>query len=131
MARHKRSYAGERFTVKRTMKLTPSQAAELDAAAAAAGSTFASFARELLLVRSARAGMVAGARRNPEAAAIKQAMNAAAFQHNASGNNLNQIARHLNTTGDLRHWPDLRDAIDLQIRAAALHILALEKVLSL
>ena len=130
MARHKRGYAGERFTVIRSIKLTPSQAAELDAAAAAAGATFASFARELLLVRSARAGIIAGTRRNPEAAAIKQAMNAAAYEHNAAGNNLNQIARHLNTTGDLRHWPDLREAIALHMRAAELHIRALEKVLA-
>ena len=30
----------------------------------------------------------------------------------AIGNNLNQIARHLNTTGDLRDWAELREAID-------------------
>ena len=27
------------------------------------------------------------------------------------GNNLNQIARHLNTTGDLRDWDELREAL--------------------
>jgi hypothetical protein len=34
------------------------------------------------------------------------------------GNNLNQIARHLNTTGDLRDFRELRDTLEA-VREAA------------
>jgi hypothetical protein len=38
--------------------------------------------------------------------------------------NLNQIARHLNTTGDLRDWGELREAMTLH-KAAIGRVLAL------
>jgi hypothetical protein len=129
MARYERTYDGERLTVKRTVKLTPSAAAELDAAAAEQGASWSDYARELLLYRSA--AVVAATRRSPEAKRIMEALDAAAFEHNANGNNLNQIARHLNTTGDLRDWGELREALTLQRKAAELHIVALQRVLSL
>jgi len=38
-------------------------------------------------------------------------------QMRSIGNNLNQIARHLNTIGDLRDWSELREALVLHKRA--------------
>jgi hypothetical protein len=57
----------------------------------------------------------------------------AAHQHNASGNNLNQLMRHGNTTGELgaHRMADLDEALALHKQAAKLHILALERVLAL
>lgn len=130
MARHKRTYAGEQFTVKRTVKLTPGQAAEIDAAAERQGATWSDFARELLFRRLGTPAIVAGARRNPGQKALIAALRAAAFEHSAIGNNLNQIARHLNMTGELRDWADLREAVALFKKAEDLYIAALEQVLA-
>jgi len=68
-------------------------------------------------------------RRNPEARAIIDAMDAAGHELQAIGNNLNQIARHLNTTGELRDWPELREALALNKQWTERHIAALERVL--
>jgi hypothetical protein len=73
----------------------------------------------------------AATRRNPEAKAIMRALEAAAFELNAIGNNLNQIARALNTTGELRDWHELRDALDLFEKGETRHIAAVSRVLDL
>ena len=130
MARYKKAYAGERFTVKRTLQLTPGMAKELDAAAASQGATWSDFARELLFRRLGTPGIVAGARRNPGQKALVAALRAAAFEHSAIGNNLNQIARHLNMTGELRDWADLREAVALFRKTEDLYIAALEQALT-
>ncbi len=130
MARRKKTYAGERFTVKRTLQLTPTMAAELDAAAERQGATWSDFARELMFRRLGMPGIVAGARRNPDKKALFAALRAAAFEHSANGNNLNQIARHLNMTGELTNWADLREAVELFRKAEDLYIAALEQVLA-
>jgi hypothetical protein len=124
-----RSYDGERRTVKKTLQLTPSEDRALTEAADEQGATWSDYSRELLLHRSA--AVVAATRRSPEAKAIIKALDDAAYEHNANGNNLNQIARHLNTTGDLRDWGELREALTLQRKAAELHIVALQRVLGL
>lgn len=129
MARYERTYAGERRTEFIGMWVTPTERGELDAAAALQGARRSDYARELLFRRSA--AVVAGTRRNPEAAAIMRALDAAADAENAIGNNLNQIARHLNTSGDLRDWGELRDALALYKEAAGRHIEALDRVLAL
>ena len=131
MARHKKTYAGEQFTVKRTVKLTPAQAAEIDAAAERQGAAnWSDFARELMFRRLGTPAIVAGTRRNPEKDALFSALRTAALEHSANGNNLNQIARHLNTTGDLRNWADLREAVAAFNKAENLYIAALERVLT-
>jgi Bacterial mobilisation protein (MobC) len=130
MARHKKTYAGVNFTVKRTVKLTPGQAAEIDAAADQQGATWSDFARELMFRRLGLPGIVAGTRRDPVSDRIIQAMRAAALEHSANGNNLNQIARHLNTTGELRDWGELRAALALFTKAETLYLAALEQVLT-
>jgi hypothetical protein len=131
MARHERTYDGERFTVKRTLKLTPSQAAELDTGAARQGATWSDFARELLFRRLGSPGIVAGTRRDPEAVAIIRALDGAAYQNSAAGNLLNQLARHANTSGELgeHRLAELDDAIALFRKAAEQHLAALDRVL--
>jgi hypothetical protein len=130
MARHKKNYAGERQTAFVGFWITPAQAAELDAAAERQGASRSDFARELIFRRLGMPGLVAGTRRDPAADRIFQAMRAAALEHSASGNNLNQIARQLNTTGDLPNWADLREAVALFTKAENLYIAALEQVLT-
>jgi hypothetical protein len=108
MARYDRAYDGERRTAFVGIQVTPSERDELDVAAAGQGATLSAYARELLFRRSAV--IVAGTRRNPEAAALMRELN-------AIGNNLNQIARQLNTTGDLRYDTALDAALDLYKQA--------------
>ena len=130
MARYERTYAGEKRTEFLGLQLTPSERRELEEAAKGQGApTLSAYARELLFRRSA--AVVAATRRNPEAKAIMDALNGAAFELNAIGNNLNQIARHLNTTGELGAWDDLRGALDLFEKAEARHIAAVIRVLDL
>ena len=117
MARYQRTFDGERRTSLLAVKLTPSERCELEAAAAGQGATLSVFARELLFRRAAT--VVAATRRNPEAAALMHALN-------DCGNLLNQIARHLNTTGELRDTdPELlRFALD-QHKAAVARVIDL------
>src|SRR5271165_6432272 len=115
MARYNRSFGGEHRTEKTTIQLTPTERAELEWAAARQGATLSAYVRELCLCRSA--AVVAATPRNPEAKELLKELNAA-------GNNLNQIARALNTTGDLRHEEQLREAL-------AIHRLAIAKVITL
>jgi hypothetical protein len=129
MARYERSYLGERRTVKRTLQLTPSEDQELQTAARQQGATFSDFAREGLLHRAA--SVVAATRRNPEAEAIINAVEGDGHIQSALGNNMNQIARHLNTSGDLRDWGELREALALHNKMAELRIAALERALAL
>jgi hypothetical protein len=88
------------------VKLTPAERDELNKAAG--GRRVSSYARELLFRR--QAAVVAGTRRNPEAAALARELN-------AIGINLNQIARHLNSTGELRAYDDLPAVLELHKRA--------------
>jgi hypothetical protein len=130
MARYKRSYAGERRTAHLGLHLTPQEREELETAAEKHGAaSLNAFARELLFRRSA--AVVAATRRNPEAAALMRELQAAARQLNGVGNNLNQIARELNTTGDLRDWPELRDALRDYQHGVDMYKLAVGRVLDL
>jgi len=115
MARYDRSYSGERRTEKVTVQLTPTERQELDEAATGQGAALSAYARELLFRRSA--AVVAATRRNPEAAAL-------AAELRAVGINLNQIAKHLNSTGGLRDFGELREAIDLH-KQAVIRVLTL------
>ncbi len=131
MARHKCVYDGERFTVKRSLKLTPGFDAELEAAAARAGATWSDFVRELLSHRLGALATVAGTRRDPETIAIVRAMDRAAFESSAVGNNLNQISRIGNTNGEFgpAQVRQIEELIALLRKAAQMHIAALDLVL--
>lgn len=130
MARHKRTYAGERRTAGLRVQLTPGERKELQDAAKQQGApNLSTFAREMLFRRSA--AVVAATRRNPEAAALMRELQLAARQLNGAGNNLNQIARELNTTGDLRDWRELRDALKDYQYGIDMYKLAVGRVLDL
>ena len=117
MARHKRSYVGEKRTAQLGVKVTPSERRELRQAAKQQGApNLSTYARELLFRRSA--AVVAATRRNPEASAIMRELRITGLALANPGNNLNQIARHLNTTGDLRDFRELRDTIEAVKEAA-------------
>ena len=117
MARHKRTYAGERLTALVGGQDNHSERRELEEAAKGQGApNLSTYARELLFRRSA--AVVAATQRNPEADGIMRELLACGNALANPGNNLNQIARHLNTTGDLRDWRELRDVIEA-VRAAA------------
>ena len=99
------------------MQLTPTERAELDAAAAAAGAGLSQYVRELCLRRTPNAATVAGARRNPEA---KRLMNELSW----IGNNLNQLARVANTNRAAPQLDELKAAIEV-LKATMAHVLSL------
>jgi len=117
MARYEQSYSGERRTAKVGVKLTPTERAELEAAAGKAGARLSEYVRELCLRRSAAAGIVAGTRRNPEAKALMGELA-------AIGNNLNQLARHANVNGAMPEAGELRETITV-LKSAMARVLAL------
>lgn len=102
MSRYARSYDGERRTELLGVKLTPTERAELDAAARQQGACTSTYARELLFRRSA--AVIAGTRRNPDAAEIARELS-------AIGNNLNQITRHMHVSGELDPFGDLHELL--------------------
>ncbi len=117
MARHKKTYTGERRSVHLGVQLTPSERAALELAAAEAGARLSQYVRELCLRRTAEGATVGGARRNPEAKRLL-------FELSAIGNNLNQLARVANTTRHAPQEADLRAAIGT-LKAAMARVLAL------
>ena len=102
MARHKRSYTGERLTAGLHVKCTPNERQRLDAAASARGVTLSDYTRRLVLRRAADHPVAGTGGRNPDAAALCE-------QVRRLGVNMNEIARHMNMTGQLRDVPELRD----------------------
>jgi hypothetical protein len=130
MARHKRSYAGEHRTAALRVQLTPRERKKLEDAAKEKGAqNLSTYARRLLFRRSEE--VVAATRRNPEAKALMDELTRVGRELNAIGNNLNQLARRLNTTGDLRDWGELRDALIAYQRSSDMHKLAVSRVLGL
>lgn len=115
MARYEQSYSGEHRTSAISIKLTPTEHAELEAAAEARGANLSAYVRELCLRRSPT--VVAATRRNPEAKALL-------FELNAIGNNLNQLARRSNINGEPAP-PDELDAAVTALKAAIARVLAL------
>jgi hypothetical protein len=117
MARHRKTYTGERRTVHLGVQLTPTERAELEEAAAQSGASLSQYVRELCLRRSDVAAAVGGARRNPEA---KRLM----YELSAIGNNLNQLTRVANTTHAAPHIDELRQAIEV-LKATMARVLSL------
>ena len=116
MARYERSYTGERRTRLLGIQLTPSERSELETAAKGQGApNLSTYARELLFRRSA--AVVAATRRNPEAKML-------ADELRRIGININQLAYHANSTGELSRADELREAMR-DIKAATARVLAL------
>jgi Mobilization protein NikA len=118
VARHKRAYTGEQRTAGLRLQLTPTERRKLDAAAAQRGVSLSDYARRAMLRRSKKAANDAGdVRRHPDAAALSD-------QVRALGVNMNQIAHHLNATGELDDVPELRE-LCREIKTVFARILAL------
>ncbi len=117
MARHRKTYTGERRTVHLGVQLTPSERAELELAATEAGASLSQYVRELCLRRAAEAATVGGARRNPEAKRLMHELS-------AIGNNLNQLARVANTKHQAPQEVELRATIEV-LKAAMARVLSL------
>ena len=115
MGRYKREFVGERRTESITVQLTPTEKTELADAANRQEASVSEYARDLLVHGSA--ALVAATPRNPEAKALLRELN-------AIGNNVNQIARELNTTGELPVFPVLREEMAL-LKRALLRVLGL------
>jgi hypothetical protein len=115
MARYEQTYAGEHRTRSLGVKLTPSERAELEAAAAAEGVPLSAYVRQLCLRRQST--VVAATRRNPEAKALM-------FELSSIGNNLNQLARKANIHDELPDRADLKDALEA-LKTVMAHVLAL------
>jgi hypothetical protein len=133
MARRKKRDDGEQpeqLTVRRTMRLTPSQAAELDAGADKDGVCWSDLARELMFRRSAARPAGIGP---ADILALRNDLNSAGRANTANGNLLNQIARHANTTGELgaQRLAELDAALARFNEVNELHKLALHRVFSL
>jgi hypothetical protein len=101
MARYAKSDDGERRTAHLHLQLTPSERAELEEGATAAGTHLSQYVRELCLRRSGEAPVVARTKRNPDARAL-------AHELTAIGNNLNQLTRIANATKALPQLHELR-----------------------
>ena len=128
--RRKKKDAREQLTVKRTMRLTPSQAAEMDAGADEQGVSWSDFARELVSRRSAaRPAAIA----REDILALRKDLTFAGRENSANGNLLNQLMRHGHQTGELgaQRLAALDEAVARFNEVNALHKLALQRVFSL
>ena len=117
MARHRKTYTGERRTVHLGVQLTPTERAELEFAAAEAGARLSQYVRELCLRRSATPETVACVRRNPEAKRLMHELS-------AIGNNLNQLTRVANTNRAAPQLDELKRVTEI-LKATMIHVLSL------
>ena len=103
MARHRRGYTGERYSELLCVKLTPSQRAELARQAEASGVPVSYLARVVLT-----------GTRLPRIGANAQTLRSLTAQIAHIGNNINQLARIANQTGEIRSAVAL-EAVTAQI----------------
>jgi hypothetical protein len=100
MARYRATDTSERRTAGLTVQLTPSERKQLGDAALRADAPIGEYVRRLCLRRQGDAPVVAGTRQNPDAKLLAEELR-------AIGNNLNQLARVANQTGELRREAQL------------------------
>ena len=117
MARYRRSYDGEKRTEYIGFKITPSERAELEKAAAATGASLSQHTRELCLCQSAAAQIVTGNRRDPATRALINELAAV-------GNNLNQLSRLANTERAAPQLDELKETT-AQLKAVFSRLLAI------
>jgi hypothetical protein len=131
MARHKRDYTGEHLTAFFGLHLPPTMLTELKAAAATRGTTTSNLAREILSQHLGNRAIAIAGRPDAETHAKVRGMQTATHAVNALGNLMNQIARHVNTTGELGPFaPDLREAIRTCEHVAVSLLAATEKLIA-
>lgn len=114
MARYEQSYAGERRTAHVGIQLTPTERADLQAAAQQRGQGLGEYVRDMCFRRP---GPLPEARRNPISRELIHELRAV-------GNNLNQLTRIANTFGEIRRTDELDQTLML-LRAAIAKVLDL------
>ena len=117
MARYQAMDASERRTAGLTVQLTPTERKQLGDAARSSGAPVGAYVRELCLRRQGDPPIVASTRRNPQAKVL-------ADELQRLGNNLNQLARVANQTGELRRENELSMVLDL-LKAAIARVISL------
>lgn len=117
MARYQATYLGERRTQSLRAWVTPTERQALEEEAKAEGAGLSEYVRQLCVRRLGGPTVVAGTRRNPDAKALAE-------QLHAIGNNLNQLTRVANQTGELRREAELDGTIDV-LKAALSRVIAL------
>lgn len=117
MARYSANDDSERRSKALRAWLTPGEYAGLAASAARVGAPLSDHVRQLCLRRHGDTPVVAGARRNPEAKQL-------ADELRAIGNNLNQLARVANQTGQVRRETEL-DRVLEDLKRALARVIAL------
>jgi phosphoglycerate-specific signal transduction histidine kinase len=126
MARYPSSYDGERRTVKRSTKFTPSEAAALDERAARQCMRWSDFSRQAMLSPIGMATTAAKKHWDPR---VAHAFTHAGHAYSSIGNVLNPIARHLHTTDELGSYTaDLREALARYKDVAKTHKDAIERL---
>jgi hypothetical protein len=124
MARYKKGYSGQHRTEKVTVQLKPCERKKFEKAAAKSGATLSQYTRELCLRRHAAAQIVAGARRNPEARKLMNALTAIGNNLDQIGRVFNQTTKAANTTRKAPHLTELRSTTTA-IKRACRHVLKL------
>jgi mobilization protein NikA len=114
MARYEQNYAGERRSYLLGIKLTPTEKRTFKAAADAKDVPLSTYVRDYCLKRSRKHE---APRRNPEFKALLHELS-------AIGNNLNQLARHANTSHEMPSRMALAGALD-KLKEAMGHVLDL------
>ena len=109
MARYAREFAGERRTRHFSFQLTPYERSELERQAKSASLTLADFVR--LRCLSPRPNATTPLRLSNDVARLL------AFELARVGTNLNQLAKHANTTGDMPDREALAATLDRIVKA--------------
>jgi hypothetical protein len=117
MARYRATFDGERRTAGVTVHFTPTEREQLAERATRAGAAMGEYVRELCLRRRRGSGVVAGTQRNPDAKLLADHLC-------AIGNNLNQLTRVANQTGELRHQEEI-DLVMREMKVAMARVIAL------
>jgi hypothetical protein len=123
MARYKNIYNGERRTIHKSLKLTPSEAIELDTAIVQRGIIWSDFIREAAFRCICIEAPIVPTSANDE---LVDALLFAGKQHKANGVLMNQIACYKNSTGELGPFTaDLREALRTYHQISDMHKAAL------
>jgi hypothetical protein len=131
VARHKRDYCGEPFTARIGFKCTATLRAELVGAARSHAARISDFTRAIVIAHLAEAPIAIASQRSLEIDANFRSIISTTHTLNPIRSLLNQIARHVNWTGELGPFgADLRETISACERAADRLAAAADKIVA-
>lgn len=117
MGRHRKEYAGERYSEHLGLQLTPRQRRNLESAADASGQVLAEFVRSYLPLSAAEPRGVCKR--------CQWAIGELALEVNRVGVNLNQLAHWANAEGRLPEAAELRQTL-AEVKTALMRVLDLD-----